>query len=65
MIDSKPAKTSIRTHHGFQMIEGEKLANRGHYQRMVGKLIYLAHTRPDTAYAIGAVSKFINHKHNI
>ena len=60
MIDCKLAKTPIIIHHDLQMIEGEKLANRGKYQRIVGKLIYLAHTRPDIAYAVGVVSRFMH-----
>ena len=34
--------------------------DRGQYQRMVGKLIYLSHRRPDIAYAVGVVSKFMH-----
>ena len=60
MIDCKPAETPIVTHHGLQMIEGEKLADRGQYQRLVGKLIYLAHTRSDIAYAVSVVSRFMH-----
>ena len=30
------------------------------YQKLVGKLIYLAHTRPDIAYAVGLVTQFIH-----
>nr|GFC25829.1 putative ribonuclease H-like domain-containing protein [Tanacetum cinerariifolium] len=37
-----------------------KLANRDRYQRMVGKLIYLSHTRPDIAYGVGVVSRFMH-----
>ena len=44
MIDCKPGETPIIAHYGPQIIEGEKLADRGQYQRMVGKLIYFAHT---------------------
>jgi len=33
---------------------------RGQYQRMVGKLINLSHTRPDIAYAVGVVSRFMH-----
>ena len=33
--------------------------NKGQYQRLVGKLIYLAHTRPDIAYAMSVVSQFM------
>ncbi|GKB83804.1 putative RNA-directed DNA polymerase [Tanacetum coccineum] len=37
-----------------------KLADRDRYQRMVGKLIYLSHTRLDIAYAVGVVSQFMH-----
>lgn len=32
----------------------------GQYQRLVGKLIYLAHARPDIAFAISLVSQFMH-----
>ena len=46
--------------HGLQIIEGAKLIDRGRYQRLVGKLIYLSHTRPDIAYVVGIVSQFMH-----
>jgi len=33
--------------------------DKGRYQRLVGRLIYLSHMRPDIAYAISVVSQFI------
>ncbi|XP_057529746.1 uncharacterized mitochondrial protein AtMg00810-like [Amaranthus tricolor] len=60
MIDCKPADTPIIAHHGLQMIKGGKLAYREQYQRVVRKLIYLAHTRPDNLYAVGIVSRFMH-----
>ncbi|XP_071713699.1 secreted RxLR effector protein 161-like [Rutidosis leptorrhynchoides] len=36
------------------------LADKEQYQRMVGKLIYLAHTRPDIAHVVGVVSQFMH-----
>ena len=30
------------------------------YQRLVGKLIYLAHTRPNIAFAVSLVSQFMH-----
>ena len=42
IVGCKPAEIEIIANHGLRMIEGEKLANRGQYQRMVGKLIYLS-----------------------
>ena len=34
--------------------------NKEQYQRLVGKLIYLTHTRPYIAYAVSVVSQFIH-----
>ena len=45
MLDCKPEETPIIANHGLQMIKGEKLADKGQYQRMVGKLIYLLHSQ--------------------
>nr|KYP62604.1 Copia protein [Cajanus cajan] len=33
---------------------------KAQYQRLVGKLIYLSHTRPDIAYAISILSQFMH-----
>ena len=37
-----------------------ELVDKGSYQRLVGKLIYLAHTRPDIAFAESMVSQFMH-----
>ena len=34
--------------------------DKGKYQRLVGKLMYLAHTRPDLAYALSVVSQYMH-----
>ena len=60
MIDCKPAETPIVANHGLQIVEGANLANKEKYQRLVGNLIYLSHTRLDIAYAVGIVSRFIH-----
>ena len=49
-------------------IEGLKLCvepnqvstDKGRYQRLVGRLMYLAHTRPDLAYALSVVSQYMH-----
>ena len=49
--------------HGLQTIKGVELVDKGRYQRLLGKLIHLSHIRPDIAYAIGVVSRFIHQPH--
>lgn len=34
--------------------------DKGRYQRLLGRLMYLAHTRPDLAYALSIVSQFMH-----
>ena len=36
------------------------LVDKGRYQKLVGKLIYLSHTRPNISFSISMVSQFIN-----
>uniref|UniRef100_A0A803MPM2 Uncharacterized protein n=1 Tax=Chenopodium quinoa TaxID=63459 RepID=A0A803MPM2_CHEQI len=60
MLDCKPIDTPMMMNHGLQTIEGEKLVDQTQYERLVGKLIYLSHTRPDLAYAVGVVSRFMH-----
>ena len=60
MMDCKPTETPMVTNHGLQIVVGAEMANQERYRRMVGKLIYLSHTRPDIAYAVGVVSKFMH-----
>ncbi|XP_042023168.1 secreted RxLR effector protein 161-like [Salvia splendens] len=60
MVDCQPADTPMVQNHGLQIREGARQADRGRYRRLVGKLIYLSHTRPDIAYAVGVVSQFMH-----
>ncbi|RDX80701.1 hypothetical protein CR513_38719, partial [Mucuna pruriens] len=40
--------------------EERPIIERSQYQRLVGKLIYLSHTRPYIAYAVSVVSQFMH-----
>ena len=40
------------------------LTNTERYQRLVGKLIYLIHTRPNISYVVSVVSQFIHNPSN-
>ena len=58
--DCQPAKTPIEVKHGLTWTVNELEANIGSYQRLVGKLIYLLHTRLDIAYAVNCLSQFMH-----
>ncbi|XP_072089034.1 uncharacterized mitochondrial protein AtMg00240-like [Arachis hypogaea] len=49
----------MQVNHKLKIIEGATLADKERYQRLVEKLIYLSHTRPDIAYVVGIVSQFM------
>lgn len=37
-----------------------QLVDKGRYQRLVGRLIYLSHTKQDIAFAVSLVSQFMH-----
>ena len=60
MSGCKPAKTPIKQSHKLHEGKWSTPVNKERYQRLVGKLIYLIHTRPDIAYAVSVVSQFMH-----
>lgn len=60
MTGCKPANSP--TEGGLKLcIEMDQIpADVNRYRRLVGKLMYLAHTRPDLAYALSMVSSFMH-----
>ena len=60
MLGCKPVDTPLDPNNKLEMEEEGPLADKGRYQRLVGKLIYLSRTRPDTGFAISMVSRFMN-----
>ena len=60
MLACKPAETPIEMNHRLGEYLDQIPTDKGRYQRLVGRLIYLAHTRPDIAYAVSVVSQFMH-----
>jgi hypothetical protein len=56
LLECKPADTPIIQNHKLSEYTDQVPMNKERYQRLVGKLIYLSHTRPDIAYAVSVVS---------
>ncbi|XP_022853510.1 uncharacterized protein LOC111374981 [Olea europaea var. sylvestris] len=55
MLGCKPSDTPIEA--GKVIKDTGKPVEMDKYQRLVGKLIYLSHTRPDIAFAVSVVSQ--------
>ncbi|XP_021802757.1 uncharacterized protein LOC110746827, partial [Prunus avium] len=60
MLDCKPIDTPSEQNHKLGLYPDQAPTDKECYQRLVGKLIYLAHTRPDIAYAMSVVSQFMH-----
>ena len=60
LLDCKPVDTPIVVNHGLRIDEEEEVVDQEKYQHLIGKLIYLSHTRPDIAYAVGVLSQFMH-----
>uniref|UniRef100_A0A8R7PAF0 Reverse transcriptase Ty1/copia-type domain-containing protein n=1 Tax=Triticum urartu TaxID=4572 RepID=A0A8R7PAF0_TRIUA len=55
----RPAPTPIEQNHRLVSEAGSPV-DRERYQRLVGRLIYLPHTRPDIAFSVSVVSQFMH-----
>ncbi|KAL6203666.1 hypothetical protein ACLB2K_027366 [Fragaria x ananassa] len=60
MLDCTPVDTLIIQNHRIIEYPDQVLTDKSRYQRLVGRLIYLSHTRPDLAYAVSVVSQYMH-----
>ncbi|KAM2192935.1 hypothetical protein ACFX1Q_028570 [Malus domestica] len=60
MLGCKPVDTPIVEKHHLRIYPDQEPVDKGRYQRLVRRLIYLDHTRPDIAYAVSVVSQFMH-----
>jgi hypothetical protein len=59
MLECRPAPTPVEQNLRILADSGESV-DKGRYQRLVGRLIYLSHTRLDIAYAVSIVSRYMH-----
>ncbi|RVW89838.1 Retrovirus-related Pol polyprotein from transposon RE1 [Vitis vinifera] len=59
-IRCKPAFTSMDPNHKLGEAKEEPMVDKRMYQRLLGRLIYLAHTRSDIAYSVSVISQFMH-----
>jgi hypothetical protein len=60
MLKCKPVETHVIQNQKLGSNLDQSPTNKERYQRLVGKLIYLLHTRPDIAYVVSMVSHFMH-----
>ncbi|GAV57074.1 hypothetical protein CFOL_v3_00612 [Cephalotus follicularis] len=63
MLGSKPLHTLLDANIKIRSKEG-KPCDMGRYQRLIGKHIYLAHTRHDIAYTVSMVSQYMHNPYS-
>ena len=60
MIECSPDSTPMEVNLKLGVRPNQVPANKERYQRLVGRLMYLAHTRLHLAYALSVVSQFMH-----
>ncbi|RDY03583.1 putative mitochondrial protein, partial [Mucuna pruriens] len=58
-LGCQTSRVSIKQNHSIECEESPTI-EKSQYQRLVGKLIYLSHTRSDIAYVVSVVSQFMH-----
>jgi len=65
MLGCKSADTPMDPTKKGGMEEESSPTNKKRYQRLVGKLIYLTHTRPDIGFAVSMASRYMNNPNEL
>ena len=58
-LTCKSTSIPIYPNHKLGEAEEDTVVDRGMYQCLIGRLIYLSHTRLDIIYAVGVISQFM------
>lgn len=60
MHNCRAAPTPMCTNTKLQIIDGSGDTEAGRYICLIGKLIYLTHTRSDISFVVGVLSRYMN-----
>ncbi|KAG7536483.1 GAG-pre-integrase domain [Arabidopsis suecica] len=58
-LGARPANTPLETDHHLATDDGPFLPDPKPYRRLVGRLLYLLHTRPELSYSVHVLSQFM------
>lgn len=59
VLGSRPSPTPLEQNHRLARDDGPLLADPKPYRRLVGRLLYLLHTRPELSYYVHVLSQFM------
>jgi hypothetical protein len=60
LLGVKPCSTPMQPHLQLHKASGTPLSDATPYRRLIGRLLYLTHTRPEIAYAVSKLSQFLS-----
>lgn len=60
LMACRPADTPMDPNIKLEAKPDDTPVDRGRFQRLVGRLIYLSHTRPDISFAVSCISQFMH-----
>ena len=60
MVGCKPAKTPMEQQLKLSKGDGELLKELSQFRRLIGKLMYLTHSRPNITYSVYKLSQFLS-----
>ncbi|XP_020272454.1 uncharacterized protein LOC109847633 [Asparagus officinalis] len=60
MMNCKPASTPMNVNESLKANDGTGSASSKYFRSMIGGLNYLSHTRPDIAFSVSVVSRFMH-----
>ena len=60
VLQGKANSTPIETNHKLTLRKDDLTVEIGSYQRLIGKLLYLSHTRPDISYSVNVLTQFMH-----
>jgi hypothetical protein len=60
LLAAKPCPTPMQPQLQLSKSQGELLTDPTTYRRLIGRLLYLTHTRPEIAYAVSKLSQFLD-----
>ena len=65
MSGCRPADTPIDPNQKLGDTKDGNHVNTTQYQKLMGKLIYLSHTRPDIVFAVSIVNQFMHSPYEV